>query len=290
MSETYDIQFMQKHINGFENKSVLITGASGFFGSWMRKALTDICKPLYVPERENLLPFLHLIDFDYIFHFAPTPIEPVIECAKRSNAKILYASSGAVYGTLHEKATEDMLYNTRNDYAIEKARSELVLRRSGLDYCITRLFAFCGTGMKNHFAITAFVDAVKNNKPLIVYSHSVRTYMYIADAIVWLCKLIQSENGIYNVGGNREITIDKLAMRVASYVVPPAEIIESNKPFIDAQPYYVPDCSKAEDLGLQRHFTLEYGIRQMLEFRSRCDECEFFGDIDRTNCIECDKE
>jgi nucleoside-diphosphate-sugar epimerase len=288
MSETYDIQFMQKHINGFENKSVLVTGATGFFGSWMSRAIAPKCN-LWTCGHDNLNDLLKR-NYDYIFHFAPTPIEPVIECAKRSNAKILYASSGAVYGTLHEKATEDMLYNTRNDYAIEKARSELVLRRSGVDYCIARLFAFCGTGMKNHFAITAFVDAVKNNKPLIVYSHSVRTYMYIADAIVWLCKLIQSENGIYNVGGNREITIDKLAMRVASYVVPPAEVIESDKVFIDPQPYYVPDCSKAEDLGLQRHFTLEYGIRQMLEFRSRCDECEFFGDIDRTNCIECDKE
>ncbi len=288
MSETYDIQFMQKHINGFENKSVLVTGATGFFGSWMSKVIDTKCN-LWTCGHDNLNDLLKR-NYDYIFHFAPTPIEPVIECAKRSNAKILYASSGAVYGTLHEKASEDMLYNTRNDYAIEKARSELVLRRSGVDYCIARLFAFCGTGMKNHFAITAFVDAVKNNKPLIVYSHSVRTYMYIADAIVWLCKLMQSDNGVYNVGGNREITIDKLAMRVASYVVPPAEIIESNKPFIDAQPYYVPDCSKAEDLGLQRHFTLEYGIRQMLEFRSRCDECEFFGDIDRTHCIECEKD
>jgi nucleoside-diphosphate-sugar epimerase len=290
MSETYDIQFMQDNIKGFENKSVLITGATGFFGSWMRKALTGICKPLYVPERENLLPFLHLVDFDYIFHFAPTPIEPVIECAKRSNAKILYASSGAVYGTLHEKATEDMLYNTRNDYAVEKARSEVVLKRSGLDYCIARLFAFCGVGLKNLFAITAFVDAVKSNRPLVVYSHSVRTYMYIADAIVWLCKLMLSENGIYNVGGNHEITIDKLAKRVASYVVPPSEVIESDKAFYDPQPYYVPDCSKARDLGLNLHFNLEYALRQMLEYKSRCDSCEFFGDIDRTACIECDKE
>jgi nucleoside-diphosphate-sugar epimerase len=166
----------------------------------------------------------------------------------------------------------------------------MVLKRSGLDYCIARLFAFCGTGMKNHFAITAFVDAVKNNRPLVVYSHSVRSYMYIADAIVWLCKLMQSDSGIYNVGENHEITIDKLAQRVASYVVPPAEVIESDRTFIDPQPYYVPDCSKAQDLGLQYHFNLEYGIRQMLEYKTRCDECEFFGDVDRTACIECEKD
>ncbi|MFA5151996.1 MAG: NAD(P)-dependent oxidoreductase [Clostridia bacterium] len=290
MSEAYDIQFMQKHIKGFKNKHVLITGATGFFGSWMFNALYECDALLVRADHKDLNKYLQYTHFDYIFHFAPTPIEPVIECAKRSNAKILYASTGAVYGTLHEKATEDMLYNTRNDYAIEKARNEMVLKRSGLDYCIARLFAFCGTGMKNHFAITAFVDAVKNNRPLVVYSHSVRSYMYIADAIVWLCKLMQSENGIYNVGGNHEITIDKLAQRVSSYVIPRAEVLESDKAFYDPQPYYVPDCSKARDLELQYHFNLEYGIRQMLEYKTRCDECEFFGDIDRTHCIECEEK
>jgi len=291
MSEAYDIQFMQNNIyNWFHHTQVLITGCEGFFGSWMYKALFGKCT-LYFANHNNMpLHLSKLEKLDYIFHFAPTPIEPVIECAKRSNAKILYASTGAVYGTLHEKATEDMLYNTRNDYAIEKARNEMVLKRSGLDYCIARLFAFCGTGMKNHFAITAFVDAVKNNRPLVVYSHSVRSYMYIADAIVWLCRIMQSNSGIYNVGGNHEITIDKLAQRVSSYVIPKAEVIESDKDFYDPQPYYVPDCSKARDLGLQYHFNLEYGIRQMLEYKTRCDECEFFGDIDRTACIECEKD
>lgn len=288
MSEAYDIQFMRNNIKGFENSNVLITGSTGFFGGWMVNGLHEKCRQVWGSNREGMNELFGM-KWDYIFHFAPTPIEPVIECAKRSNAKILYASSGAVYGTLHEKATEDMYYNTRNDYAIEKARSEMVLMKSGLDYCIARLFAFCGTGMKNHFAITAFVDAVKNNRPLVVYSHSVRTYMYIADAIVWLCKLMLSENGVYNVGSEREIRIDQLAKRVASYVIPPAEVIESDKPFIDTQPYYVPDCSKARDLGLRQHFSLEYGIRQMLEYKSKCDSCEFYGDIDRTNCMECEK-
>jgi nucleoside-diphosphate-sugar epimerase len=290
MSEVYDIQFMQKHIKGYGNKKILITGAYGFFGTWMYNALKHDSL-LFMTKRQDMSKTLETImGIDYIFHFAPTPIEPIIECAKRSNAKILYASSGAVYGGLRTKVSEDHPTNPITDYGIEKLRCETVLKKSGVDYCIARLFTFCGTGMKNNFAITAFVDAVKNNRSLVVYSHSVRTYMYIADAIVWLCKLMQSENGIYNVGGNHEITIDKLAKRVASYVVPPAEVIESDKPFIDSQPYYVPDCSKAEDLGLQHHFSLEYGIRQMLEYKSRCDSCEFFGDIDRTHCIECDRE
>ena len=288
MSEIYDIQFMQDNIKGFDGSRVLVTGATGFFGSWMFRAIAPKCN-LWVCGHDNLNDLLRL-DFDYIFHFAPTPIEPVIECAKRSNAKILYASSGGVYGGARVKVDEEYPTNSITDYAHEKLRSENILLKSGLDYCIARLFTFSGKGMKNTFAITAFVDAVKNNKPLVVMSQSVRTYMYIADAIIWLCKLMQSENGVYNVGSEREIKINQLAMRVASYVIPPADILKSDKPFIDNAPYYVPDCSKARDLGLENNFTLEYAIRQMLEYKTRCDSCEFFGDIDRTHCIECDRE
>ncbi|MFA5715433.1 MAG: NAD(P)-dependent oxidoreductase [Candidatus Paceibacterota bacterium] len=291
MSEAYDIQFMQNNIyNWFHHTQVLITGCEGFFGSWMYKALLGKCT-LFFANHNNLSLHLEELDkLDYIFHFAPTPIEPVIECAKRSNAKILYASSGGVYGGARVKVDEDYPANPITDYAHEKLRSENILRKSGLDYCIARLFTFSGKGMKNTFAITAFVDAVKNNKPLVVMSQSVRTYMYIADAIVWLCKLMQSENGTYNVGSEREIRIDQLAMRIASYVIPPADILKSDKPFVDNAPYYVPDCSKARDLGLENHFTLEYAIRQMLEYKSKCDSCEFFGDIDRTNCMECEEK
>jgi dTDP-4-dehydrorhamnose reductase len=288
MSETYDIQFMQNNIKGFAGKNVLVTGSTGFFGGWMLIGIANKCN-LYISGHEELTALLSK-NYDYIFHFAPTPIEPIIECAKRSSAKILYASSGGVYGGARVKVDEEYPTNSITDYAHEKLRSENILRKSGLDYCIARLFTFSGKGMKNTFAITAFVDAVKNNKPLVVMSQSVRTYMYIADAIVWLCKLMQSENGVYNVGSEREIKINQLAMRVASYVIPPADILKSDKPFIDNAPYYVPDCSKARDLGLENNFTLEYAIRQMLEYKTRCDSCEFFGDIDRTHCIECDRE
>ena len=163
MSEIYDIQFMQKHISGYKNKRVLITGARGFFGSWMAKALYNDCI-VVLADRTNINDML-LSKYDYIFHFAPTPIEPVIECAKKSNAKVLYASSGAVYGGLEEKVSETSPTNPKTDYGYEKLRSETVLRKSGLDYCTARLFTFCGTNMKNTFAITSFVDAIKNDRP-----------------------------------------------------------------------------------------------------------------------------
>ena len=265
MSEKYDLNYLSKFTDEYKNKSVLITGATGFFGSWMVKALCDDCN-LYYSNRENMSGMLRLAKYDYIFHFAPTPIEPVIECAKRSGAKILYASSGAVYGSIGVKVDEDYQTNPKTEYGIEKLRSENILKNSGLDYCIARLFTFCGTGLKNNFAVTNFIDDIKNDRPIkVLWPHTVRSYMYIVDAISWLLVLMQSENGIYNVGSEKGISVGKLAELVSSFTIPRNEIMVSDKPFIDPAPYYVPDCSKAHDLGLEQHFSLNYGIERMME-------------------------
>lgn len=250
----------------FDNKLILITGASGFFGSWMANSLNGECD-LVLANRSNLQETLKIMKYDYIFHFAPTPIEPIIECARHNDTKVLYASSGAVYGRVETKVTEEEPVNPTTDYGMFKLHNELVLKRSGLDYCIARLFAFCGKGMNGTFAITSFVDALKQGKLLHVLGggKSVRTYLYIEDAIRWLRKIMLDGQGTYNVGSHREITIEQLARQVASFRIPPAELFYDKREFIDPAPYYVPDCSKAHDLGLSQWHDLCYGIERMLK-------------------------
>ena len=72
-----------------ESLKVLITGATGFIGSWLQEALDH--QVIMTASRD-------FVDgeYDTIFHLAPTPIEPVIECAQRTGALVVYASSGAV--------------------------------------------------------------------------------------------------------------------------------------------------------------------------------------------------
>jgi nucleoside-diphosphate-sugar epimerase len=250
-------------MNEYSNKSVLITGCTGFFGSNMFNRLNYHAR-IFRADHNKLNTYLEYYKYDYIFHFAPTPIEPVIRCAEKSNAKILYASSGGVYGGIEKKVNENCPVNPKTDYAKEKVRSERILQDSELDYCIVRLFAFCGQGMKNTFAITNFIEDVKNDRPInVLYGKSVRTYMYIDDAIDWLLKLMLCDNGIYNVGSEKEISIIELAKKISKYGN--HGVVESGKPFVDPAPYYVPDCSKAHDLGLEQHFSLNYGIERMME-------------------------
>jgi len=290
VSELHDMEFLRNRIRGFDRKTVLVTGATGFFGLWMTHALYGRCN-LVLAGRDNLTNTLKGGDYDYIFHFAPTPIEPVIECARRNNAVVVYASSGAVYGGIEKKVSESSPTFPKTDYGKEKLRCEFLLKTSGVDYRIARLFTFCGTNMRGQFAVTAFVDAVKHGKDIPVFGggRSVRTYLYIMDAIVWLTEIAIYGHGIYNVGSERETTIFQLAKQVSTMVTPTAKIYCDPKPFIDPAPYYVPDCTKAHNLGLYQWHNLEYGLRKMLTARS-CYECEFRGDTDRTHCIECSKD
>jgi dTDP-glucose 4,6-dehydratase len=266
MSFLNDIEFMQSRVNLFEyeDRHVLITGASGFFGSWLTYALNGKCV-LTLANRDNIAACLKR-EYDYIFHFAPCRIDPVLNCAVKHNAKILYASSGAVYGTTYTRPKEDAELNPATEYGLNKANDEMDITESGVNNVIARCYAFAGPHMRDYFALTAFVKAVQNQKPLMVLNRgvAVRSYLYAADLTVWLLTLMVKGRGVYNVGSERETTIKELAETVADFATPKAVIEYSNKPFVEPSPYYVPDCGKAHKLGLVQWADLNYAIGRML--------------------------
>lgn len=266
MSFLNDIEFIRERIDlaEYKDKYVLITGATGFFGSWLTYALNGRCI-LTLANRENIKECLRG-EYDYIFHCAPCDIRPIIDCAFHDKSKVLFTSSGAVYGTIYDRPKEDAPLLPKTSYALTKLKDEIHLKGSGLDYVIARCYAFCGAHMRNLFALTAFINALQTGHPLNVLNRgmSVRSYLYAADLAVWLLTLMVKGDGVYNVGSEHETTIKQLAEMVADYATPHAPIIYSDKEFIETQPYYVPDCTKAHRLGLYQWHDLEYGLRRMI--------------------------
>lgn len=257
-----DIDFVREHGNAWlwTRERVLITGATGFIGSWLAQVLDYQC---------NLTLNRDFVDgeYDTIFHFAPTPIEPVIECAQLCKAQVIYTSSGAVYGGVPQQVNEDAPIIPKTEYGREKARSEALLAKSGLDYRILRIFATAGPGLRDYFAITAFVNAVKAGKPMEIYGtgKTVRSYLYIADLLVWMLRIIGfGRPGAYNVGSEIPITIEELAERVGDYVHG-HPIKHVQRYFVEPAPYYLPDCGRAHEIGLHQRFDLDYCIKRMME-------------------------
>ena len=237
---------------------VLITGATGFLGSWMKQTLDYQC---LITESRDLVDGV----YDTIFCFAPTPIEPVIECAQKSGALVVYASSGAVYGGVEKQVSEDDAVQPKTLYGKEKARGEQLLIESGVDYQIYRLFTLAGQGMRNHFALTHFIDAVKHGDSMEVFGNgqTVRSYLYAADVIGWMLRLLNAPHGIYNIGSEIPITINALAEEI-SYYTHGHPYKYTQPDWIEPAPFYLPSCRKARNYGCYQKFGLDHILKRML--------------------------
>ena len=187
-------------------------------------------------------------------------------------SKIVYCSSGAVYGqqSMHvEKLTEENLYGEFNDkfeykknYSKIKIAAEkaiLDLSNDGLNVSIARCFSFYGKYLPRdqHFAYGNFISAAEKGDPIIVTAtHPViRSYMNADDMVHALIRISLESNikeNIYNVGSSNPIEIRDLAKKIAlEYnvnVVIPNEFIEEN---IDR---YIPDTKRLDKINEKYNF------------------------------------
>jgi nucleoside-diphosphate-sugar epimerase len=202
------------------------------------------------------------------------------ELAKKFNqkSKIVYVSSGAVYGTQPydlEKIHEDFdfldaekLPESKRDYACAKRDSEKAIANlgmSGLNVSIARCFAFIGPWLPldQHFAIGNFINDGLNFRSINVNArHKVyRSYMYADDLVEWLMTIAEkssTSSPVYNVGSDQSILIDELAQKIGTIFGVNASLHTHESDYIDR---YVPDITKAKgELGLSLKYDLEKSI------------------------------
>lgn len=194
------------------------------------------------------------------------------------SSRIIYASSGAVYGqqpTKIEKITEDYplgliedMIEHKRDYAAAKRDAEneiLKLGADGFDVSIARCFNFIGPYLPRdqHFAFGNFInDGIKGKKIIVNARHMVvRAHQHSDDLVNWLMTIAGVANPtcpIYNVGSERSIEVRDLAQLVANYfnVETSMQSIEGTK--IDR---YVPSTQKIrKELGLNILIDLEEAL------------------------------
>jgi nucleoside-diphosphate-sugar epimerase len=145
----------------------------------------------------------------------------------------------------------------------------------GLQCKIARLFACVGPWqpINSYFAIGNFIrDVLDGQLPRISGDgRPYRSYLYSADAIVWLWTILfrGSANEPYNVGSEHEITIAQTAKLVAHCAGLDPDLINISRDETNSgsSPRYVPDTTKARTtLGLCQHVPLEKAILRTLEW------------------------
>lgn len=199
------------------------------------------------------------------------------------DSRIVYVSSGAVYGTQPaglERIAEDYripdpgeIPAGKRDYAIAKRDAEDAVRElagQGLDVSIARCFAFVGPWLPRdlHFAIGNFIGDGLAGRPVQVKARGrvYRSYMHSDDLVDWLLAIALAGNPhcpAYNVGSDEAVLIGDVARAVAAYFGVAPEVPAITEAWTDR---YVPSIEKARrELGLVLQHDLASAIAATVE-------------------------
>lgn len=311
-----------------KDKSVFITGGTGFIGKWLigsllianrmhalncrvtvltrnalafRESFEHIADDPTVSIIENDVRACSKIDgeYNYIIHAATDvarinpPIDTFDVCLfgtksaldlaiKSKDCNFLFLSSGAVYGKQpYDLTAIPETYNGipertggKSAYGIGKIAAEWMVSQYGQHYGlstkIARCFAFVGPylPMDGQFAIGNFIKNAMTSDSITINGDGspVRTYLYGADLALWLWRILLDgvSGDVFNVGGDRPISIEGLAILTRNLLNPNAKIIiKGTKADFAAPERYVPDITLASaKLGLGVAVSLEDSIER----------------------------
>jgi nucleoside-diphosphate-sugar epimerase len=197
------------------------------------------------------------------------------ELAKKfhNNSKIVYCSSGAVYGQQdadvefisEESHFQDVceMVDYKREYALGKRASELAIQNlgfEGLNVSIARCFAFYGKYLpkEQHFAYGNFISAAEQGKTIEVYAKNrvFRSYMHADDmvhALMHVALDARPECPIYNVGSDEAIEIRDLAKKIAKEYNVGVNIADIQDDSIDR---YVPEIKRLSKLKARNNLTI----------------------------------
>jgi dTDP-glucose 4,6-dehydratase len=199
-------------------------------------------------------------------------------------SKILYTSSGAVYGQQPKNIKKIQEYyllnnkrinfkdNNKNNYSITKLKNEEIfkkLAKYGIKVSIARCYTFVGKHLprESNYVVGNFIKNILNKQKIEVKSdyHVIRSYMHEIDLVVWLFRIMKNASlncPIYNVGSDQEINIRNLAFYLSNKYKLPLKIKKIKSSFEDR---YLPSILKAKkELNLKLKYKNYNSIEEVI--------------------------
>ena len=146
----------------------------------------------------------------------------VLRAAATKGARVLFLSSGAVYGRQHAAVAEECEgapdpMDPRSSYGQAKRLAEnlcaIATQAGRADVVVARLFAFVGPRIPlgAHFAVGNFLQDALERRPVLVQGdgQARRSYLYAGDLPEWCwAPLARGRAGVaYNVGSPDPVSI-----------------------------------------------------------------------------------
>lgn len=193
--------------------------------------------------------------------------------------KIIYISSGAVYGDYSYPVKEDLpcrlkLGDYTNHYGLGKITSETLLKsfckENSVKLNILRPFAFGGKDLPRnvHYALGNFIEDVKSGRDIIINGNGkdVRSYMHQNDFVRVVLEIAKDSRyfTIHNVGSEEKITLKGLANKIIEIDGLKRNILIKNLKS-EKHNFYVPSFKKfKKEFNFELKFQLSDIIQDML--------------------------
>ena len=304
-------------------KRILVTGGSGFLGSHLCLQLLNLGHDIlcvdnfFTGTKDNIIelldnPHFELIRHDITFplylevdeiynlacpaspiHYQKDPVQTtktnvhgvinLLGLAKRTNAKIMQASTSEVYGDSKViPQTEDYWGNVnpigvRSCYDEGKRCAETLFfdyhRQHNIRIKVPRIFNTYGPKMhpNDGRVISNFIMQALRNEPVTIFGDGSqsRSFCYVDEIIDALIQLMNSSDdftGPVNIGNPIEFTIKELAEKIIDLVNSKSEITYKDLPSDDPIQRQ-PDISLAKDkLGWSPTIQLEEGLNKTIPY------------------------
>jgi nucleoside-diphosphate-sugar epimerase len=209
--------------------------------------------------------------------------DAMLRLCERAGARMLFASSGAVYGKRDaiagaaresdaSQSAPDPLDSAQAYGSSKRVAEALCAARSGaVACCVARPFAFLGPylPLEAHFAAGNFLRDASRGLTILIHGDGKpsRSYMHPADMAAWLLWLMVfgPAGAAVNVGSPDALSVEALARLIAAKAGGPEPKILGASDGAPAH-FYAPNVDKAQAMGLGLAHSLESSIETSLRW------------------------